>query len=72
MYTIVEFVVMFNNLLPFLSGCFHSSTSEWSVIFNVTLAICVFSLMNVYMMNIHVMLSVVQDDKHMIQYELDM
>lgn len=26
----------------------------------------VFSLMNVYMMNIHVMLSVVQDDKHMI------
>lgn len=40
--------------------------------FNVTLAICVFSLMNVYMMNIHVMLSVVQDDTHMIQYVLDM
>lgn len=32
----------------------------------------VFSLMNVYMMNIHVMLSVVQDNKHMIQYVLDM
>lgn len=32
----------------------------------------VFSLMNVYMMNIHVSLSAVQGDKHMIQYVLDM